>query len=220
MEKEDVPDATLEGESACNENAQRIQAIKVKESETSHENESSGEDSQPETVRNEAVTSDYVDSESESIPVQSMNRNQGNVVNESLNAPEPIQRTPPQSGTRADTTLRKGLHIKYVNKDKQWVEGDLLSRAGKATGKYKSHWNVMDKSKDSIEEVNFENTEWNSLGYTECDNVPEETYMCELFLSEVDELTIEAKEKELENWKSDNVYEEVDDEGQDYISAR
>ena len=220
LEKEDVPDATFEGESACNENAQRIQATEVKESATSHENESSGEDSQPENARNEAVTSDYVDSESESIPVQSMNRNQGNVVDESLNAPEPSQRTPPQTGNRADTKLRKGLHIKYVNKDKQWVEGELLSRAGKATGKYKSHWNVFDKSKDSIEEVNLENTEWNSLGYTECDDVTEETYMCELFLSEVDEQTIKAKEIELDNWKSENVYKEVDDEGQDYISAR
>ena len=38
--------------------------------------------------------------------------------------------------------LKKGMIIKYKADNDTWKEGKVLSRAGKATGWYKSHWNV------------------------------------------------------------------------------
>ena len=41
-------------------------------------------------------------------------------------------------------TLKKGMHVRYKTKDDgdNWYSAKLISRSGKATGKYKNEWNV------------------------------------------------------------------------------
>ena len=41
-------------------------------------------------------------------------------------------------------TLKKGMHVRYKVKDDEdnWYSAKLISRSGKATGKYKNEWNV------------------------------------------------------------------------------
>ena len=111
--------------------------------------------------------------------------------------------------------LRKDLDIRYRSDNaRDWTQAKVHSRAGKATGKFKDHWNVLENGK--IKEVNFKNCDWRLLE----DNQNEEVLLCETFLSKVDEKIFDAKRAEIENWKREMVYEEVEDCGQETVSVR
>ena len=74
----------------------------------------------------------------------------------------------------------------------------VMSRAGKASGKNKYWFNVKNLDGDSIKSVGLENiNDWKNINE-------------EVLLSKVER----AKLKELENWKNNNVYQELDDENQ------
>ena len=45
--------------------------------------------------------------------------------------------------TRNRPSIKKSMVIEYTDNDK-WVSAEIVSRAGKASEKYKSHWNVRD----------------------------------------------------------------------------
>ena len=115
---------------------------------------------------------------------------------------------------------KKGMSIEYQPmQSNDWIKATIQSRAGKATGKYKEHWNVEDKG--LITELNLGEINWrcaeNKLP-PEIDN--EEVNLCESFLAVQDEQTLNAKKLELENWRRESVFEEVDDVGQNFMSVR
>ena len=91
------------------------------------------------------------------------------------------------------------------------ISGKILSRAGKATGKYKHWYNLQKNANGSIMPVDLQNdfSEWEVLS--------EETEMLVLFNTEA---VSAAKDKEVSSWQNNDVYEEVDDVGQEYISVR
>lgn len=117
--------------------------------------------------------------------------------------------------------IKKGMIVEYRNDDGSWTSVDIVSRAGKASGKYKSHWNARNLETDDIEEINFDELrDWR----VKANETPIETSIAydlsSIFLSEVNSEVDGAKSRELSNWVDEKVYEEVDDCGQKYISAR
>ncbi len=95
--------------------------------------------------------------------------------------------------------------------DIEWRKGVIHSKAGKATGKYRSCLNVENKETGEIKCYDFERdiSEWSP--------VTEEV----LLSNNLDEMSVVmAKEKELENWKRNNVFTEVPDENQPHVTCR
>ena len=119
-------------------------------------------------------------------------------------------------------TIKKNMNIDFFDTNtEEWKKGTIVSRAGKASGKYKSHWNVNDRG--NIITLDLSQTEWKvrdvSLSARISDN-QDEVNLSETYIVETEKSVSDAKEKELQNWKIEQVYEEVDDVGQDYVSVR
>ena len=113
--------------------------------------------------------------------------------------------------------IKRGTEIKYRNKNEdEWKTAKVINRAGKATGKYKNCWNIRDHDSGDVKEIDTGVIEWKNV------ENPHETEfnLCETYLSEVDKVTEAAKLQELESWKREEVYEIVDDVGQETISVR
>ncbi len=89
--------------------------------------------------------------------------------------------------------------------------GRVISRAGKATGKHKDCYNFRWDSDGSIS--------WADLGkdFETWEAVNDAAEMMVLFNSEE---VMCAKERELKSWQDNDVYEEVDDVGQEVLSVR
>ena len=100
--------------------------------------------------------------------------------------------------------------ITYEDPDtNEWRKAMIISQAGKASGKNKYWFNVKDLEDDTMKSVDFENIRsWK--------NCNEEVLLCKNDTFEV----VEAKLRELENWKNNNVYNEVEDDGQSQVSVR
>ena len=100
--------------------------------------------------------------------------------------------------------------ITYEDPDRnEWRKAMVIGRGGKASGKDKYWFNIKDLEDDSMKCVDFENiSSWKNLN--------EEVLLCKNETFDV----VEAKLKELENWKNNKVYNEVDNEGQNLISVR
>ena len=120
-------------------------------------------------------------------------------------------------------TVKKGMDIEYLNDAGNWIGGKVMNRSGKVTGKYKSNWNVRNFETDEIEDVDFEKVvDWR-LKENRSTSIAETcmTYnLSEVFLSEMNSEVENAKQKELDNWIEQKVYEEVCDKGQRFMSAR
>ena len=92
----------------------------------------------------------------------------------------------------------------------EWRKATVISRAGKSAGKNKFWLNVKDKEDGSLKSLNFEElSEW----------IPFDDEVLINTSYESEEVT-RAKLDELESWKRNNVYSEVDDKGQQCISVR
>ena len=100
--------------------------------------------------------------------------------------------------------------ITYEDPDRnEWRKAMVIGRGRKASGKDKYWFNIKDLEDDSMKCVDFENiSSWKNLN--------EEVLLCKNETFDV----VEAKLKELENWKNNKVYNEVDNEGQNLISVR
>ena len=108
--------------------------------------------------------------------------------------------------------LTAGQRIQGIRKDSgELVSGRVVSRAGKATGKYKDCYNFRWDSDGSISwaDLSRDFSTWKIVG--------EGTEMMILFNSEE---VMCAKEKEIQNWRDNKVYEEVEDIGQESLSVR
>ena len=129
--------------------------------------------------------------------------------------------------SRKDEVLpKKGMDISFLpSNSTSWKFGQIHSRAGKASGKYRDRWNVL--VNDDIKELDLGDLQWKesevldaSDAKSEVLDVSDEVIYSEVFLTQVDEQTLAAKLTELENWKCEEVFEEVKDCGQETISVR
>ena len=108
--------------------------------------------------------------------------------------------------------LKKGNRVRAVNKDTgQTEEWTVLSLAGKRSSKYWSDaYNIQDSLTGDRGWINLRN-------YRDIEEIRDEE---EVLLGFENQVVLEAKEKELQSWRENNVYEEVEDNGQRAISTR
>ena len=142
-----------------------------------------------------------------------------------------------QQAIAVDTIPVIGQKVKFRQKNRsEWEVGTILSRAGKATGKYKNWRNIVDddgkivamdwqsqidrwEPLDDGEEMNEESEKEESVNIDEY-KTANEALMASMKDMNVEENIKTAKETELKNWKNFNVYKEVKNEGQKAISVR
>ena len=111
----------------------------------------------------------------------------------------------------------KGDIIEYqLNNENYFIQAKALSRAGEATGKSKSWYNVEHLDTKENFSIDFDKVkEWRHIS-----NETEEINIAVVPLPDHNkENVIVAKMKELENWKSFKVYSVVPDEGQSQITT-
>ena len=128
------------------------------------------------------------------------------------------------------------MQIRYkVKENDPWEKAQITNWAGKVTGKNYSWWNItnQDGTKQAID-LNASNywersdSPWNSISRL-VDKNPETTdenmeqsnnekTIDEVFIAQSKEEEIKAKLTELEQWKSKQVYKEVEDTGQECVS--
>ena len=119
---------------------------------------------------------------------------------------------PNPSSVSTSTSYKIGQRIKgFLQDSGEQMSGRIVSRAGKATGKHKNCFNIKKDCDGSIHWLDLDKH------LTECEIVPDDLEMMILFNS--DEV-ICAKNKEIENWRQNNVYDEVENMGQEYVSVR
>ena len=118
------------------------------------------------------------------------------------------------------SSLKSGQTIIFQEKgDKSSKTAVVLGRAGKSTGKYKSWFNVgVEQDSGTYEEKAIDISGLAKLSVVQ--DVTDETIHDEVVYVVGNEDFAEAKERELKSWKDNNVYTEVRDEGQDWISSR
>ena len=111
-----------------------------------------------------------------------------------------------------------GDYIKYkLPENEDWIEAKILSRGGKSTGQNKYYFNIMNNEDQiklgiNLELVDFEIIEKDNSEEVEAVFVSKERH------SDAD--IIEAKTKELQNWKDFGIFKEVPDQGQKNLSTR
>lgn len=115
------------------------------------------------------------------------------------------------TNTQRPSSPKLNSKIVYRLKDEnQWREGTVHSHAGKAKGKYQNCLNITDEQGE-IKWFDFSKdvAEWEPV----CEEI--------LLTSNLTKESVQnAKRKELDSWKSNNVYQEVQDEKQPYITCR
>ena len=106
----------------------------------------------------------------------------------------------------------KNKRIEYeCSNNNEIVTGTVINRAGKASGKYSSAYNVKRDDNGEYECVDLKRDVNNWRLIDDSEEV--------LILLNSDEV-FKAKKSEIENWKNNNVYEETVDKGQCTISTR
>ena len=117
----------------------------------------------------------------------------------------------------------RNMDIRYKVEDHDsWKRTKLLSRAGKVGTrrfrKYKNAWNVEDPNGNKLS-IDFDKVAvWEEISNT--DVVNEEFLFHETYVSQISDEVHNAKLPELKSWKSQCVYEEVDNKNQPCISVR
>ena len=125
-------------------------------------------------------------------------------------------------------SIRRGMKVKLqefsqVYEDHPVQEATIVSRAGKASGQYSSHWNTI-RPDGSSHIVDFSKVHRWSILKPDSECEPSETdqenqvELALLVSRQTKEL--EAKHIELDQWRSMGVYKEIPDDGQDCISLR
>ena len=104
--------------------------------------------------------------------------------------------------------------IKY-KLNNEWITGTITSRAGKATDKNRTWYNIRDES-DEEKSIDLGRVEWEKLHETEI-NMAEVT---KSLRAECNTATDVAKENELAKLEQFQTYEEVTDLGQRTLSTR
>ena len=141
-----------------------------------------------------------------------------------------------QKAVVVDTIPKLGQKVKFRQKDgDDWEVCTILSRAGKATGKYKNRRNVefddgrivamdwlsqVDKWEplDDVGETN-EESEKEESGHVDEDHIVNEALMASTKDTNLENKVKTAKQMELETWKTFKVYNEVKNVGQKAISV-
>ena len=141
--------------------------------------------------------------------------------------------------TTVRTKIKPNITFEYKLENSPWKTVNVLSHAGKATGKFSNCWNTInhnnfkqpiDFSKIAQQKI-VEETSTPSVTQSDANEEMEiieqlsslsleedEIQTHETLIVQNKEKTMEAKPKEHHQWKSEKVYEEVPNQGQNFIS--
>lgn len=139
------------------------------------------------------------------------NDNDGNITEPAENPAENQNNVISNSIRNVNELPKVNQCVRYRHQDSDdWISAKVIGRAGKATGKHKNWLNVqnLENKVESSLDWSKEVSEWLPIAH----NV--------LLASAKADRFEDARRKELENWKSMKVYEEVEDRNQPAISVR
>ena len=118
--------------------------------------------------------------------------------------------------TRTDQArIELGQIITYNHMDTGTISAKVLSKAGKATGRNKNWYNIqcLKPEDDEGEKMSVDLTKVSGLELSTTEPTP--TTNSDETLMIMDEISFEnAKKEELESWKNNHVYTEIEDNGQ------
>ena len=113
--------------------------------------------------------------------------------------------------------IKPKIKVRFQDKTNNWVNARIISRAGKVGGKHDGWFNI------ETDDGNRKAVNLKDIKDIEIDDKDEETdeasNQTALINSNEDEV-FKAKSRELDSWKTQEVYKEVDDIGQDFITLR
>ncbi|XP_057305251.1 uncharacterized protein LOC130642182 [Hydractinia symbiolongicarpus] len=124
-----------------------------------------------------------------------------------------IFRRPSTESKKVESKPKAKSYIKY-NLNGRWYRARVLSAQPKRSGTYKNWVNVSNDGDRKPKSIN-----WNDVSkWVELENPEFPVYMCDvdMFSQEV----VDAKERELQNLKENDVFEEVPDTGQTTVSSK
>ena len=151
------------------------------------------------------------------------------------------------SGTTIDTSkIHVGSVISYKDPslpEMGEISATILSRGGKSKGKNNNWWNTISSNGEKrainikqMQSVSVSNNKNGTLLTSDQEDtpkpclftsdqenlytIPDEENVTDTFLSKEKEKDLDAKIKELASWKDQQVYSEIDDEGQETMSLR
>ena len=151
------------------------------------------------------------------------------------------------SGTTIDTSkIHVGSVISYKDPslpEMGEISATILSRGGKSKGKNNNWWNTISSNGEKrainikqMQSVSVNNNKNGTLLTSDQEDtpkpclftsdqenlytIPDEENVTDTFLSKEKEKDLDAKIKELASWKDQQVYSEIDDEGQETMSLR
>ena len=206
---------------------------------TTNNEEEDEEESLPRNRNETHPTNDHDNHNSPDSDSPSITDDEGATNNEGSNTPQanPNNNQIPSSTTRVSTStsrlnsMRRHTQIMYKdNEEDSWIVATTNSRAGKSTGKNAHWWNVTHEDGDE-KSINLSQKIWKRCDQTTNDSsIPAATLP---LLQQNDEILPEhilltrnndeeaaAKQTELQEWKSREVYNEIEDSGQPCISLR
>lgn len=157
------------------------------------------------------------------IPAIETNDEEHDVESNNTNTVPIVDTNDDESGANISSTNRntgqielpnKADRIRYKIHDQGWKEADVLSRGGKSSGMNRSWINLKNVDEEKAVGVDFDQVEeWTKIN-------PEEVHIIQIPRSRHGENeVVMAKKKEIENWQKFQVYEEVDDKGQNCITT-
>ena len=114
-----------------------------------------------------------------------------------------------------EDVIRNQDRIRILQEDGNWMEATVISRGGKATGKYDGYWNVEYEENEVKECVNLKEVEYEKIQET-----PEEIHVVMIPRDRQKEpACVKAKDEELQKLKDFGTYKVVKDVGQPRISS-
>ena len=123
-----------------------------------------------------------------------------------INTPSTIVRPKGNSLPKVKSTVL----AKPNSEDGAWKRFQIISRGGKATGKYANYLNVLDTENDTTDCI-----DWGTI--SEWKQINEEILITEQYNKED---ILAAKFEEMDKWREFDVYQEVENKGQKAISTR
>lgn len=112
--------------------------------------------------------------------------------------------------------LKTGHTVTFMKRDESVpCRATVLGRAGKATGGYKNWYNLQ------LLEIDGSNGQREAVDLSRVDNLSIEPDVGEADVLITKDISFDvAKQEEINNWKNNDVFEEVQDEGQKCVSTR
>ena len=213
-----------------------LNRVQNKEDDSQEESSQEEEDSQEEEEDSQEEEEDPQEEEEDS---QEEKEDSQEEEEQAQNAAGPTQPIGKQNmGVPSAAKLKVGTVIDYRRTDDDWEVGQVISRAGKARGKYSECWNIKNLTTGNNEVLDLQRQvdDWalhitdeeDFVASHEEQNVHDRTnseashevMVINVEICEEKKQRLQlAKQAEIEKWREENVFQEVEEVGQEKIST-